>query len=210
MADAYKLSESRGEKPRSFRGEDIPAKGYTYKDYLSWGDDVRFELLDGIPHMMAAPTRWHQQVTFEISRQLGNWLEGKPCEVYIAPFDVRLFPEADKSDRVVVQPDVLVICDGEKLSDGKACRGAPDFVVEVTSKGTKGKDFREKKALYEKAGVREYWVVEAGAVYRYVPAGGEYRETVHDLDEDSAIGVDVLPGCTVDFRKIKELDFKGG
>jgi len=209
MTDAQKLSESHEGTPRAFCREDIPAKGYTYKDYLSWGDDVRFELLDGIPHMMAAPTRWHQQVTLEISRQLGNWLEGKPCEVYAAPFDVRLFPEADKSDRVVVQPDVLVICEEEKLSDGKACQGAPDFVVEVASKGTKGKDFREKKALYEKAGVQEYWVVEAGAVYKYVPVDGEYQETVHDLDEDSAISVDVLPGCSIDFQKIKGFDFKG-
>ena len=208
MADAQK-SQTYGGKPRGFRREDIPAKGYTYRDYLSWGDDVRFELLDGIPHMMAAPTRWHQQVLGEIYRQLGNWLEDKPCEVYAAPFDVRLFPEADKSDRVVVQPDVLVVCDGEKLSDGKACRGAPDFVVEVASKGTRGKDFGEKKALYEKAGVREYWVVEAGAVYKYVPVDGEFRETVHDLDEDSAINVEALPGFGIDFRKIKEFAFKG-
>jgi len=209
MAEVSKLPEQQDEKPRDFRREDVPAKGYTYKDYLSWGDDVRFELLDGIPHMMAAPTRWHQLVTSEIHGQLWSWLRDKPCEVYAAPFDVRLFPEADKSDRVVVQPDVLVICDGEKLSDGKACQGAPDFVVEVASKGTRGKDFREKKALYEKAGVREYWVVEAGAVYKYMPADGGYQETVYDLDDDFTIGVDVLPGCDIDFRKIREFDFKG-
>jgi len=204
-----KLPEPHGEKPRAFRRGDIPAKGYTYKDYLSWGDDVRFELMDGIPHVMPSPTVWHQRVLGEILGQLGNWLEDKPCEVIPAPFDVRLFPQADKSDRMVVQPDVLVICDGEKLSDGKACQGAPDFVVEVVSKGTRGKDFREKKALYEKAGVREYWVVEAGAVYKYVPADGEYRETVYDLDDDFTISVDVLPGCDIDFRKIREFDFKG-
>jgi len=209
MADAHVLLEPQKEKPQTFRREDIPAKGYTYKDYLSWGDDVRFELLDGIPHMMAAPTLWHQRVTGEIFGQLRNWLEDKPCEVYAAQCDVRLFPEADKSDRVVVQPDVLVVCDGEKLEDGKACLGAPDFVVEVASKGTRGKDFGEKKAIYEKAGVREYWVVEAGAVYKYVPANGEYQETVYDLDEDSAISVDALPGCGIDFRKIKGFDFKG-
>jgi len=199
MVEAQRLHE---EKPRAFRREDIPAKGFTYKDYLSWGDDVRFELIDGIPYMMAAPTRWHQRVTVDISRQLGNWLEDKPCEVYAAPFDVRLFPEADKSDRAVVQPDVLVICDEKKLADGKACLGAPDFVVEVTSKSTKGKDFREKKALYERAGVREYWIVEEGAVYKHALANGEYQETVHDLDEEIAISVDALPGCSVDFTKI--------
>jgi len=159
--------------------------------------------------MMAAPTLWHQRVTGEIFAQLRNWLEDKPCGVYVAPCDVRLFPEADKSDRVVVQPDVLVICDEEKLADGKACCGAPDFVVEVASKGTRGKDFCEKKALYEKAGVREYWVVEEGAVYKYAPVDGEYLETVYDLDDESAISVDTLPGCSLDFKKIVEFASRG-
>ncbi|MCL2233300.1 MAG: Uma2 family endonuclease [Treponema sp.] len=204
MADAWKL-EQYEEKSHTIRRENAPAKAYTYKDYLSWGDDTRFELIDGIPHMMSAPTRWHQQVIIEISRQLGNWLEDKPCEVYAAPFDVRLFPEDDQSDKVVVQPDVLVICDEEKLADERACRGAPDFVVEVVSKGTRGKDFGVKKALYEKAGVREYWIVEAGAVYKYVPVDGEYQETVFDLNEVSAINVDALPPCCIDFKKIAGL-----
>jgi len=205
MADAREL-ELYEEKTRTVRRENPPVKkAYTYKDYLSWGDDVRFELIDGIPHMMSAPTRWHQQVTGEIFGQLWSWLEDKPCEAYIAPFDVRLFPEEDQSDKVVLQPDVLVICDEGKLADGRACKGAPDFVVEVVSKGTKGKDFGAKKALYEKAGVREYWVVEAGAVYKNLPLNGEYQETVHDLDEGSTISVDTLPGCSIDFRKIAGL-----
>jgi len=71
----------------------------------------------------------------------------------MAPFDVRLFYEEDNSDKLVVQPDVLVICDSKKLSDGRACRGAPDFVVEVVSDGSTKKDFVTKKAKYEKAGV---------------------------------------------------------
>ena len=204
MADAQEL-EQYEEKSRAVLKGKAPVKGHTFKDYLSWGDDVRFELINGIPHMMAAPTRWHQQVAVEICRQLANWLEGKPCEVYIAPFDVRLFPEDDQSDNTVVQPDVMVICDEGKLADGRTCKGAPDFVVEVASKGTRGKDFNVKKDLYEKAGVREYWVVEAGAVYKYVPIDGEYQETVNDLDEVSAISVDVLPSCSIDFRKIAGL-----
>jgi len=204
MADAQKLEQFE-EKIHALRKENAPAKAYTYKDYLSWGDDARFELIDGIPHIMSAPTRWHQQVTGEIYGQLWSWLKDKPCEVYAAPFDVRLFPEDDQSDKVVLQPDVLVVCDEEKLADERACRGAPDFVVEVASKGTRGKDFGIKKALYEKAGVREYWIVEAGAVYKYVPVNGEYQETVHDLDEVSTISVDALPSCGIDFQKIAGL-----
>ena len=202
MAHAQKLREENG---LAFRREDIPAKGYTYKDYLSWGEGVHCELIDGVPYMMSAPTRWHQRVVGEIHGQLWAWLEDKPCEVYMAPFDVRLFPKDDESDAVVVQPDVLVVCDEGKLSDGRTCKGAPDFVVEVASKGSKGKDFAVKKALYEKAGVREYWVVDVGAVYKYAPVGGAYEETVHELDElgeDARVSLDALPGCSISFRKI--------
>jgi len=154
--------------------------------------------------MMAAPSVWHQLTAGEIYRQLGNWLEGKPCRPFTAPFDVRLFPPRDgaddEHDTTVVQPDVLVVCDREKLSDGRACKGAPDFVVEVASKGSRGKDFGEKKNLYEKAGVREYWVVNNDAVYKYAMAGGKYQETIHELDEGLEMDVGVLPGCRVSFR----------
>jgi len=199
MADALELYE---EKTRAFRRENIPAKGFTYKDYLSWGEDVRCELIDGVPYMMGAPTEWHQWVTGEVFGQLRDWLKGKPCRVYIAPFDVRLFPEADRSDKVVVQPDVFVVCDWEKLSDGKACNGAPDFVVEVVSDGSRGKDFGDKRSHYEKAGVREYWIVGEDRVYKYIPVDGIYRETVYKLGEDVKVAVDVLPGCCIDFREI--------
>ncbi|MCL2412326.1 MAG: Uma2 family endonuclease [Treponema sp.] len=175
-------------------------KEITYKQYNSWSEDIRCELIDGIPYMMSSPTRWHQQVAGNIHGQLWSWLEGKPCEVYIAPFDVRLFPEDDESDKIVLQPDVMVVCGEKKLSDGRACKGAPDFVVEVVSKSSQGRDFAAKKALYEKAGVREYWVVDEGAVYKYVPIDGVYEETVYELETDSKIEVEVLPGCSINFR----------
>ena len=183
----------------------IPAKGFTYKEYSSWGDEHRFELIDGMPCMLAAPSEWHQFVVGQIFKQLDDWLEDKACRAYMAPFDVRLFPpkdDDDGSDKTVLQPDVLVVCDPRKLADGKACKGAPDFVVEVASKGTKGKDFGDKKSLYEKAGVGEYWVVDAEAVYRYAPVDGKYEETIHDLEESLEIEVGALPGCVVGFRRI--------
>jgi len=200
MPEALK---ARGGAAPALRNEDRPAEGYSYRDYLSWGEDVRCELIDGIPHMMAGPSMWHQRVAGEIYRQLGNWLEGKACMALIAPFDVRLFPEDDDSDKVVVQPDVFVVCDREKLSDGKACKGAPDFAVEVASAGSAKKDFVTKRILYEKAGVREYWVVDDEEVYTYaLSPDGRYLETAHALAEDTEIGVAALPGCRIGFRNI--------
>jgi Uma2 family endonuclease len=134
---------------------------FTYGDYRRWPDDERWELIDGRPfNMSPAPTRLHQKLVLEIARQLGNQLEDGPCEVYVAPFDVRL-ADGDESDEEVanvVQPDVIVICDPTKLDDA-GCRGAPDWIVEVLSRSTAVKDQTEKLALYERHGVREYWLV---------------------------------------------------
>ena len=198
MADALELEENMP----AFLKKNVPAKSFTYKDYYSWGEDVRCELINGVPHMMSAPGVWHQQTAGKIHRQVDEFLDDKPCLAFIAPFDVRLSPQDDESDILVVQPDVLVVCDREKLSDGKACRGAPDFAVEVVSEGSLKKDFVVKKNLYEKAGVREYWVVDNEEVYKYVLLNGKYHEKVYKLEEKLVVEVDVLPGCSISFRGI--------
>jgi len=185
-----------------FRRENIPAKGYTYRDYYSWGEDVRCELIDGIPYMLAAPTLRHQWVAGKIYTQIDTFLDGKPCRAFIAPLDVRLFHEQDESDKTVVQPDVLVVCDESKLSDGRSCRGAPDFVVEVVSEGSVKKDFVTKKDRYEKAGVREYWAIDEEEVRKYELVDGWYRQTVFALDENLCVDVGVLPGCRISFKEI--------
>ena len=106
------------------------------------------------------------------------------------------------SDKVVVQPDVFVVCDRKKLSDGKTCKGAPDFVIEVVSDGSVKKDFVVKRAQYEKAGVREYWVIDQEEVYTYQLCDGRYQETVYKLDETLNVEVNAVPGCTVVFNDI--------
>ncbi|MGE5604171.1 MAG: Uma2 family endonuclease [Bacteroidota bacterium] len=135
---------------------------YTYGDYAKWPDEERWELIDGIPYNMSpAPSRSHQKILGDLHRQVANYLIGKTCEVYIAPFDVRL-PKGDESDEqidTVVQPDLMVVCDREKL-DERGCKGAPDLVVEVLSPGTAGRDMKIKLALYERVGVKEYWLVD--------------------------------------------------
>ena len=135
---------------------------FTYGDYLSWDDGERWELIDGVPYNMSpAPRRLHQLALVDLIRQFTVFLQGKPCQVYPAPFDVRL-PEADEHDDLVatvVQPDLSVICDRGKLDDA-GCRGAPDLIIEILSPGTAGKDLKVKFSRYERAGVREYWIVD--------------------------------------------------
>jgi len=148
---------------------------YTYAEYAEWEEDFRCELIDGVVYMMSAPSEWHQRVVTTLSRKVGNFLEGKNCEPFVAPFDVRLFPRKDLSDDTVVQPDVIVVCDKSKL-DGKACVGAPEVVFEVLSESTKVMDLQVKKELYKSAGVKEYWVVAKDYAIRWLWADGRDEE----------------------------------
>jgi len=132
---------------------------YTYADYESWSDDTpRCELIDGFIYAMAAPTRAHQWILGELSYQIRDYLRGKTCEVYVAPFDVRL--NYDEADDTVVQPDLLIVCDMEKLENGKHCLGAPDFVIEILSPSNSRHDTVVKFEKYMQAGVREIWIVD--------------------------------------------------
>lgn len=183
---------------------------HTYADYCSWPDDVRYELIDGVAYAMGpAPVRRHQGVLLELARQVANTLEGSPCRPYIAPFDVRL-PKADEVDDdvdTVVQPDLVVICDRTKLDD-KGCRGAPDWVVEVLSPSTAGHDQILKRALYERVGVREYWLVHPvdRIVIIYTLAGARFGvPDVRELVGTLAVGV--LREIVIDWgRVVRELD----
>ncbi len=136
-------------------------KTYTYADYFSWKFEERVELIKGkIFRMSPAPNRIHQKLAGYIHIRLGNHLENKSCEVYEAPFDVRI-PRKLKDDKEIVtvlQPDVCVVCDLSKL-DKRGCLGAPDLVVEVLSPGNNAKELKNKHDVYEEAGVKEYWVV---------------------------------------------------
>ena len=135
---------------------------YTYKDYLTWPDDERWELINGIAYNMSpAPTRWHQELSGELFNSIYNLLKNRPCKVYAAPFDVRLMDDSVNNDETdtVVQPDIVVICDESKLDD-RGCNGAPDFVVEILSESTASKDLHEKLLLYERFEVKEYWIVD--------------------------------------------------
>lgn len=176
------------------------AQHHTYGDYVTWPLDVRCELIDGVAYLMGpAPTLDHQDVVGEIYLQLRQALGERPCRVYIAPVDVRL-PKADEADEAidtVVQPDLLVVCDPYKL-DRAGVRGAPDLVVEVLSSGTASHDHQRKRQVYERAGVREYWLVHPVdrmvIIYR-LEQGQFHKPEVQELAGTTPVGV--LPGLAI-------------
>ncbi|MDQ7822783.1 MAG: Uma2 family endonuclease [Candidatus Eremiobacteraeota bacterium] len=136
-------------------------KPFTYGDYLSCPDEGRFEVLEGTLYAMTpAPSRMHQKILLALASKFYNYFEGKLCEVYCAPFDVRLAGEGEKDGDIttVVQPDIAVVCDRAKL-DEKGCLGSPDLIIEISSPQTASYDYIKKLSLYEKHGVKEYWIV---------------------------------------------------
>jgi Uma2 family endonuclease len=183
---------------------------YMYEDYLGWPDDERWELIDGVPYAMSpAPTRWHQEYVGILFNELFNYLNGKPCEVFVAPFDVRL-PDLDNDSddrddtvKTVVQPDILVVCDESKLDD-RGCVGAPDFIIEILSESTAGKDLHEKLMLYEKHGVKEYWIVDMWSRtirVHLLESDGAYGKTaIYNLGDHLPSAV--LKGLKIDLDKL--------
>ncbi len=138
-----------------------PNGRYTYKDYLSWPDEFRCELINGVIYdMCAAPRRVHQDVLGELFDVFRVFFKGKPCTVYLAPFDIILtaFGTRESDSDTVVQPDLSVFCDRSKLTAAGAT-GAPDLAVEILSPSTALKDQGEKRVLYERHRIREYWVI---------------------------------------------------
>jgi Uma2 family endonuclease len=134
---------------------------FTYADYKEWELDEgeRFEIIYGEAYAMAAPNARHQEILGGLFNQFYNYLQDKPCKVYPAPYDVRLFYKEDESDDTVVQPDITVVCD-EKKRGHEGCRGAPDLVIEILSPSNTAIEMERKLKLYQEAGVREYWIVD--------------------------------------------------
>ena len=145
-------------------------KRFTYADYLTWDDNQRWELIDGVPYNMTpAPRTAHQRILGNLHLKVASHLVGKSCIPFMAPTDVVF------DDHNVVQPDLLVVCDREKITELNI-RGAPGLVVEILSPSTSLKDRREKRVLYERFGVREYILVDPlnEVIERYALLDGRY------------------------------------
>lgn len=153
----------RSEDKNSVKEPDLSYEGkYTYADYLTWNLEEMVELIKGkaFKKAAAAPNRTHQRLSIHIASEFFQFLKGKTCEVYEAPFDVRFPIQSKRNEDIftVVQPDICVVCDPEKL-DVAGCLGAPDLIVEILSPGNNSKELKLKYELYEESGVKEYWIV---------------------------------------------------
>jgi Uma2 family endonuclease len=170
---------------------------YCYEDWLALDDDVRAELVDGEVYLMAPPAQRHQEILMELSRQLANFLHGKPCKVFPAPFGVRLA----KTEDTVFEPDIVVVCDKTKLN-GKICDGVPDLVVEIISPSSSRYDRLFKFNRYLRAGVREYWIVDDITETLQVNSleNGKYTAAMYGKGDTVPVGV--LPGCDIDLSEV--------
>ncbi|HLU89492.1 MAG TPA: Uma2 family endonuclease [Cyclobacteriaceae bacterium] len=177
---------------------------YSYADYLTWKTDEMMEIIKGrLFKIPAPPGRVHQKAALKLGSALLNFLDGKPCEVYVAPFDVRLPTTSTKNEEVntVVQPDLCVICDKSKL-DEAGCIGAPDLVVEILSRGNNKKELQNKYEVYQESGVKEYWIIhpiERTLLIYSLKVDGFAPSKLFTAGDH--IGSAVIPGFTLDLEE---------
>ena len=194
------------EKPREELLDQPQERGdWTYGDMLTWLEDERWEIIDGEAFAMApTPGTPHQQVSRELCFLIRSFLEGKPCQLFNAPYSVFLpvADEAEKDVRTVVEPDIIVVCDPEKIVE-RGCRGAPDWVIEILSPSSSGMDHIRKRDLYERHGVKEYRVVQPDerSVWVCHLVGKRFSRRV-EHGEKARITVRTLPELEIDMAKV--------
>ena len=179
---------------------------YSYADYRSWPENERWELIEGEAWAMSpAPGSTHQGIVVELGRQLANFLEDAECEVFVSPLDVKLSAEAEDDAPTVVQPDVIVCRNDEKITE-EGINGAPDLVIEVVSPSSGVMDRKTKFGLYESRGVAEYWIVdpEEQVVEIYRRSGGTLQKFTREgaFSREDRPGVAALPGFEMDLSRV--------
>lgn len=184
-----------------------PYGHYTYADYLTWKFESMAEIIRGkVYRMTAAPGRLHQKLAAHLTTEFYQFLKGHPCQVYPAPFDVRLTLGAEKNEDIytVVQPDLSVICDVKKLDDA-GCIGPPDLIVEILSPGNNRKDVYLKYNIYEESGVKEYWVIHPHEQTLIINSLVEGRYLPSRLlTSGDIVESKILPGFTLDLSLLFE------
>ncbi|NOS93010.1 MAG: Uma2 family endonuclease [Cyclobacteriaceae bacterium] len=185
------------------------AGSYTYADYMKWTVPDMMELIRGkIYKMSPAPRTIHQQVAGILHVKIGHYLIKKKCQVFMAPFDVRLpvspKKKADKDITTVVQPDICVVCNPSKI-DEHGCLGAPDWIIEVLSPRTSAKDLSIKFEVYEEAGVREYWVIhptEQTLMIYTLNENGKYEGMLKPYIRTDQVSSIILPDLKINLEEI--------
>ena len=184
------------------------SKTYSYADYLLWRFKERVEIIKGkILEMSPAPNVNHQQISRKINRYLDQYFQNRSCELFYAPFDVALLNKKkstpEKDIFTVIQPDLCIICDAEKIADGKKCIGAPDLIIEILSPGNSKKEMDIKFDLYEEAGVLEYWLVypEEKSIIMYVLKDKKYIG-LKPFTEDQILKSPLFSDFELDLKKI--------
>ena len=182
---------------------DFSQEQYTYQDLLNINDGKRYEIIDGYLFEMYSPSVKHQMFLGEIYRQIANCLKGKECKAFASPLDVRLFFEENSDDKIynVVQPDILIICNKDKI-DKKGIIGSPDFILEIVSENNKAHDVHRKFNLYQKYKVREYWVLypEEQIIMPYIlnDDGIYMLPQMYKTDED--VKINILENLTISLK----------
>lgn len=183
---------------------------YSYADYLTWELDEMVEIINGrLFKMTPAPGRLHQKVALKLGSSLLQFLKEKTCEVYLAPFDVRLPKTSIKNEEIytVVQPDICVICDKDKL-DNAGCLGAPDLIVEILSPGNNKKELEHKYEVYQESGVEEYWIIQPieQTLLIYTLQNGRYVSS-RLMTSGDVVTSSVLTGFNLDLEEFfKDMD----
>jgi Uma2 family endonuclease len=176
---------------------------FTYADFKDWelAEGERYELIYGKAYAWLTPYTRHQEVLMELLMQFYTYSKGKPCKVFLCPLPVRLFYKEDESDDTVVMPDIMVICDKNKLGP-EGCRGAPDLAVEILSPTNTAIEMERKLKLYQEAGVKEYWIVDPEnnglTVYRFE----EGAILTYTLKKDSSVTVGIFPDLDINLKQV--------
>ena len=168
------------------------------RQYESMPEEQRMEVFDGIAYNLASPSQLHQSILTELLVSLRNYIRKNNvgCSVFPAPFDVKL----NDSPLTIVQPDLMIVCDRDKL-DGKRCNGAPDFIIEIVSPGNPSDDYIRKLYYYKNYGVREYWIVDP---QRKTVTVNYFENDLLNVPYtfDSVIKVNIYKDLYIDFSEI--------
>lgn len=180
---------------------EVPARFpiFTEEDYYRLPEDVRAELIYGQFYAMSSPNRMHQEILNFLSTEINIYLRSKggPCKIYPAPFAVKLFDDS----KTVVEPDISVICDPNKLTD-RGCTGAPDWIIEIVSPSNPRHDYVRKLGLYTDAGVREYWIVDPvqRSIHVYLLEEDLFKITIYTLEDKIKTGI--YDNLWIDFKDL--------